>query len=73
MTPFESRLHPASEAFQAQRAGMLALIDDLRALERRAADASARAAASFERRGALLPRERMNRLLDTGRPFLSCT
>ncbi|MDR1968199.1 MAG: acyl-CoA carboxylase subunit beta [Burkholderiaceae bacterium] len=70
MTPFASRLHPASEAFQSQRAGMLALIAELRALERRAADASARAAASFEQRGALLPRERVSRLLDPGRPFL---
>lgn len=70
MTPFQSRLHPASEAFQAQRAGMLALIDELRALEQRAADASARATASFEKRGALLPRERMSRLLDAGAPFL---
>ena len=70
MTPFSSRLHPASESFQAQRTGMLALIGELRALEQRAADASARAAASFERRGALLPRERLARLLDPGRPFL---
>ncbi|MBB3179305.1 acyl-CoA carboxylase subunit beta [Variovorax sp. Sphag1AA] len=70
MTPFQSRLHPASEAFQAQRAGMLALVDELRALEQRAADASARAAASFDKRGALLPRERLGRLLDAGRPFL---
>ncbi|MEJ8827273.1 carboxyl transferase domain-containing protein [Variovorax humicola] len=70
MTPFQSRIHPASEAFQAQRAGMLALVDELRALEQRAADASARASASFARRGALLPRERLSRLLDPGRPFL---
>jgi geranyl-CoA carboxylase beta subunit len=70
MTPFDSRLHPGSEAFQAQRAGMLALVDELRSLEQRAADASARAAASFERRGALLPRERLARLIDPGRPFL---
>ncbi|WP_213957328.1 carboxyl transferase domain-containing protein [Variovorax sp. dw_954] len=70
MTPFVSRIQPASGAFQAQRAGMVALIDELRALEQRAADASARAAASFAKRGALLPRERLTRLLDFGRPFL---
>ena len=70
MTPFESRLHPASEAFQSQRAGMLALVDQLRSLEQRAADASARAAPSFAKRGALLPRERVARLLDPGQPFL---
>ncbi|MCL1962277.1 MAG: acyl-CoA carboxylase subunit beta [Desulfovibrionaceae bacterium] len=49
---------------------MLALVDEMRALERRAADASARAAASFARRGALLPRERVSRLLDAGSAFL---
>jgi len=49
---------------------MLALVDEMHALEQRAADASARAAASFARRGALLPRERLARLLDPGRPFL---
>ncbi|WBY02875.1 carboxyl transferase domain-containing protein [Ramlibacter tataouinensis] len=70
MQPFETRLHPASEAFQAQRAGMLALIEQLRGLEQRAADASARAAAAFARRRALLPRERVARLLDPGAPFL---
>ena len=70
MTPFETRLHPASEAYLPQRAGMLSLVGQLHALEQRAADASARAAGSFERRGALLPRERMSRLLDPGRPFL---
>jgi len=70
MTPFETRIHPASEAFQAQRAGMLAWVDQMRALELRSAQASARAAASFARRGALLPRERVSRLLDPGQPFL---
>ncbi|WP_326541614.1 acyl-CoA carboxylase subunit beta [Pseudorhodoferax sp.] len=70
MQPFASRIHPASEAFQQQRSGMLALVEELRALERRAAEASARAAPSFAKRGALLPRERVARLLDPGRPFL---
>ena len=70
MQVFESRIHAASEAFQRQRAGMLALVDELRALEQRAAETSARAAPAFAKRGALLPRERVARLLDPGRPFL---
>jgi len=70
MIAFESRIHQASDAFQAQRTGMLALIEELRALEQRAADSSARAAVSFAKRSALLPRERVSRLLDPGRPFL---
>jgi geranyl-CoA carboxylase beta subunit len=70
MQTYATRLHPAAEAFQQQRRGMLALVDELRALEQRAADTSARAADAFARRGALLPRERVARLLDPGRPFL---
>ncbi len=70
MVPYESRVFPGSPAFLDQRAGMLALVAEMRALERRARDASARAATTFARRGALLPRERINRLLDAGRPFL---
>lgn len=70
MVPYESRVFPGSPSFIEQRRGMLALVETLRALEQRASDASARAAAAFSRRGALLPRERVNRLLDAGRPFL---
>ncbi|WP_321925950.1 acyl-CoA carboxylase subunit beta [Paraburkholderia guartelaensis] len=71
MAPFKSRINVLSEAYRSQRAGMLALIDQLRALEQRAADISSQAAATFARRGALLPRERVSRLLDPGRPFLA--
>ena len=49
---------------------MLAQIAHLRDLEKRAVDKSARAAATFERRGKLLPRARLGELLDPGRPFL---
>ena len=70
MTPYDTHLHPASEAFQSQRAGMLDLVAQLRAIEHKAAQASAQAAARFAQRGALLPRERLGRLLDPGRPFL---
>ncbi|MDB5860260.1 MAG: carboxyl transferase domain protein [Ramlibacter sp.] len=42
----------------------------LRALEQRAADKSAEARGVFERRGQLLPRERVGLLLDPGAPFL---
>jgi geranyl-CoA carboxylase beta subunit len=45
-------------------------VAQLRALEQRAADKSAEARAVFERRGQLLPRERVGLLLDPGAPFL---
>ena len=49
---------------------MLARIAAWRALEQRSADASARALPVFERRGQLLPRQRVALLLDAGRPWL---
>ncbi len=70
MTPFESHIVAQSAAFQQQRAGMLALVGEMQALEQRAAAASARAAPSFAKRKALLPRERFSRLLDPGQPLL---
>ncbi len=70
MTPPKSRIDPRSEAFLQQRAAMLELIEGLRALEGRAVAASAAAKPAFDKRGALLPRERLARLLDPGAPFL---
>ena len=53
---------------------MLQRIAQLRALEQRAADASAQARPVFQRRGQLLPRERVALLLDPGAPWLPlCT
>jgi geranyl-CoA carboxylase beta subunit len=49
---------------------MLALITQMRQLETRAQQASARAKARFDKRGQILPRERLARLLDPGAPFL---
>ena len=49
---------------------MLARIAALRALEDRAAQASARSKPVFDKRGQLLPRERVALLLDPGTPWL---
>jgi len=70
MNPPKTRVDPQSEVFQQQRSAMLALIERLRALEGRAALASAAAKPAFDKRGALLPRERLAQLLDPGAPFL---
>ncbi|NMM76062.1 acyl-CoA carboxylase subunit beta [Acidovorax sp. SRB_24] len=70
MTPFESRWNPEAPVAQQRRAAMLERLDALRALERRAADASARSLPVFERRGQLLPRQRVALLLDAGAPWL---
>lgn len=70
MMPFQTSIHPNTPAFMARREGMLNLIDQWHALEQRAADASAKSAERFAKRGALLPRERLAQLLDPGAPFL---
>ncbi|HSV60504.1 MAG TPA: acyl-CoA carboxylase subunit beta [Variovorax sp.] len=66
----ESRLHPSSEVFQAQRSSMLALLEQVRAHEARAVAASQASAERFAKRGQLLPRERIALLLDAGSPFI---
>lgn len=53
-----------------RREHMLALIGQWRAIEARTRERSAQAAPLFARRGQLLPRERVQRLLDPGTPFL---
>ena len=66
-----TRCDPRSEAFRANAAVMDRLVEELRAL--RAQAALGGPAASRERhvaRGKLLPRDRVEQLLDTGSPFL---
>jgi geranyl-CoA carboxylase beta subunit len=70
MATIESTLSPHGEAFQANRAHMLALLERVRGCEQRAATTSERSRERFEKRGQLLPRERLSLLLDPGTPFL---
>jgi len=66
-----SQIDAGSDEFQANRAGMEALVDQLR--ERREQAASGGPGKARERhreRGKLLPRDRVMRLLDPGAPFL---
>ncbi len=70
MAQLESQLSPSSDTFTAHRNASLALIERLRALEQRTAEKSAASRARFEKRGQLLPRERLSLLLDAGTPFL---
>jgi len=74
MAIFRSQLSTSSDTYTQHRSGMLALIDKTRQLDRqleqRAVDASAKAKPRFDKRGQILPRERIARLLDPGAPFL---
>ncbi|MEL6373206.1 MAG: carboxyl transferase domain-containing protein [Pseudomonadota bacterium] len=71
MTRLSSALSPDSEDFKSNRAAMAALVADLDAKRRIAsAGGSERSRARHIDRGKLLPRERVNRLVDPGSPFL---
>ncbi|WP_121041272.1 carboxyl transferase domain-containing protein [Herbaspirillum huttiense] len=71
MPQIESKLNPRSEEFQHNRDAMQRIVDDLR--EKVAAIAEGGGQAAREKhvaRGKLLPRDRVQRLLDPGTPFL---
>src|SRR5581483_8589844 len=70
MALIENTIATASDAFKANRDGMLALIARMRALEERTRTASAAAKDRFHKRGQLLPRERVALVLDPGSPFI---
>ena len=70
MAIIESRIDPNSDAFRANRAQMLALIEQFRSLEQRVRDASNAQRDRFSKRGQMLPRERVALLLDRGADWL---
>lgn len=70
MAIFTSQISTSSDTFAQNRRGMMALIEQMRQLEARAEQASAKSKARFDQRRQLLPRERLARLLDPGTPFL---
>ena len=67
---FVSSFDATTPVAQARRTAMLARIAQWRALEERAAAASAKSLPVFEKRGQLLPRQRVALLLDAGAPWL---
>jgi len=71
MPVLSTQLNPRSAEFQANAAQMQAAVDDLRAqLAKAAAGGGEAARAKHVARGKLLPRERVQMLLDPGTPFL---
>jgi geranyl-CoA carboxylase beta subunit len=66
----DTSVDTGAAGYRANRAALLAQLDQLRALEQRTRDKSNAASPLFERRGQLLPRERLAHLLDPGAPFL---
>jgi geranyl-CoA carboxylase beta subunit len=70
MPAYLSSWNAQGAAAQHRREAMLGQIAQWRALEERAATASARSKPVFDKRGQLLPRERVALLLDAGMPYL---
>ncbi len=70
MAVLRSEVDPHSEQFARNSEAMAALLGEVREHERRTREASAKAKGLFDRRGQLLPRERVGRLLDPGSPWL---
>jgi geranyl-CoA carboxylase beta subunit len=70
MAVIESRIDISGDGFRANRAAMLGLVDQFRALEQQVRRTSNAKKDQFKKRGQLLPRERVALLLDKGSPFL---
>jgi geranyl-CoA carboxylase beta subunit len=70
MAQIQTQLDPHSENFARNRSAMLAAIEQVQQLEQNLLNKAAQAKEKFDKRGQLLPRERLNLLLDPGAPFL---
>jgi len=70
MPALRTSLNPLSATFQANATRMAERLDQVRALESLVRDGSAAKRDKFDKRGQLLPRERVARLVDRGTPFL---
>ena len=69
MTVLRSRV-TEDATFRARRESMLALVDEIRTLEAGVLANAERARGKFDKRGQLMPRERVEALLDPGAPFV---
>lgn len=70
MAVIQSKVDTRSARYAEHRDAMLALVDELRTYERKVRENSERSRAKFEKRGQLLPRDRLALLLDPGRPYM---
>ncbi|WP_394844224.1 acyl-CoA carboxylase subunit beta [Pendulispora brunnea] len=70
MTAISSTIDTRSAAFAKNREDMLALVAELRAIEAKGRTEEESKRARYEKRGQLLPRQRVMRVLDRGSPWL---
>lgn len=72
MAVIQSELDVHGDDFARNREAMLAAVASFREVEQKVLDKAQDAKPKFEKRGQLLPRERLNLLLDPGSPSWSC-
>ena len=70
MSIFVSTLDQQSPEFALNRTAMQKAIDEMRAVQQKVLDKSFEAKAKFDKRGKILPHERLSLLLDAGQPFV---
>ena len=70
MAVIETTIDTHSDPFAANRAAHLQLLGEFRSLEHKVQETSDRSKGRFRERGQLLPRERIQMLLDRDAPFL---
>ncbi|MCG8314025.1 MAG: acyl-CoA carboxylase subunit beta [Pseudomonadales bacterium] len=70
MPIIESEIDTQSEEYRQSRDQMLELVNQFRSIEQKVIAKAEKARPKFEKRKQLLPRERLERLLDPGSPFL---
>ncbi len=70
MPVIDSQIDTQGEAFQANRESMLGQVEAFRAAERLVIDKAEEVRGKFDKRGQLMPWERVTRLLDPGTEFL---
>ena len=70
MPVIESTVDTRGEAYGRQREAMLELVAGFRELEGKVRTHSSSKSAKFQKRGQILPRDRIARLIDRGAPFL---
>ena len=70
MPAIESTIDTNSEQFKESQAFMLGLIDEFRGIEQKSISKAEMSIPKFEKRGQIIPRKRIEALLDPGSPFL---
>lgn len=70
MTILQSEIAVGSEQYQQNQAALLAQIEEIRAIQNKSVEKSYAAKAKFDKRGKILPHERVRLALDADSPFI---